>query len=96
MNNIKHIERLLQLAEDKFLENQRKIVQVNKELSKLTDEKIGLSENIRSLKETLAKAKAQDTSEEITAREVEIARMKGFELVLGDKLTDEIRQLLKS
>jgi hypothetical protein len=81
-------------AESDVEEIQYRIASTQKELHKLNTLLIGARERVRESREVLRLAKEQDTREEISHRVRDILSMKGIPVVVGDELTQSVRELL--
>lgn len=66
-----------------------------RDLEKLRTARVGVRETIREVQGELYRMQSQVVSYEATSSDCEIARMKGFELEPGTKLTFEFKSLLR-
>ena len=65
-------------------------------LEKLESKRIGAQQAKRQAHEVMRLALSSQVNDEITAREVEIAAMKGLSLIAGEPLTDEVRARIRN
>ena len=72
-----------------------KIENIKRDLVKAETALMAAKERAREAQQVLCQVESTQVREEITSREVEIARMKGIVLNKGDKLTRAIKQLLR-
>lgn len=82
-------------AEDDVRELSLKVQIAQRDLRRAQTALVGAKERARKAREELRQFKAQRVYEEVTAREVQIAHMKGFEIGLGNELTAEIKAMLR-
>ena len=95
MSDIKHLTGLLESAKAKRSDIQYKQKLIKKELELANDEFIDISITIGKLEEKLSLAKSREVVDEVTQREVDIARAYGYTLVVGELITDDIRSILR-
>jgi hypothetical protein len=79
---------------DKELETGLKIMVLRRELDRLESDYIGAREQAAKAKEVLRVAIASCPIQETFSREIEIARMRGFELAAGEPLTEALKARL--
>ena len=65
-----------------------------RDLSKEQDKLVAAKEAARKADELLRLARQSDTTEEVTERHVEIARMRGISLRVGEELTPVVKTLI--
>jgi phage shock protein A len=82
-------------AGDDLREIDLQIAALKRNLEKLRDKKIEAQVRLSKHQEELRIASSRLVREEVTSREVEIAWMKGIRLNVGDKLTREVKALLR-
>jgi hypothetical protein len=71
-----------------------KEAQLVRDLDKVRTLRVGAKEKALKAKQDLLRARARQVREEVTLREVDIARMRGMTLALGEPLTIEIKSML--
>ena len=83
-------------AEDNLEDVNYQIRTLKRELEKLESKRIGAQQAKRQAHEVMRLALSSQVNDEITAREVEIAAMKGLSLIAGEPLTDEVRARIRN
>ena len=95
MTQAKYLSILLESAKSKQADLQSKVKVVKKELDRLTYEVVDINEIIRDLSDKLHIEKSRSIVEEMTQREVDIARAYGHEFKAGQIMTEDIKNILR-
>lgn len=82
-------------AEENVADLDYRIEVLKRELRKLESLRVGAIEAKRAAHDAVRKACAEQVREEVTARERDIAYMKGIRLSVGDTLTPAVKALLR-
>lgn len=71
------------------------IARVKRDLDALVTQRVGARLKADTCRELARVEKAKQVHDEITSREVEIARWRGITLVVGDELTSTVKVMLR-
>lgn len=83
-------------AEENVEDLDYRIEVLKRELRALESLRVGAIEAKRAAHDAVRKACAEQVREEVTARERDIAYMKGIRLSVGDTVTPELKALLRN
>lgn len=82
-------------AEDRVQDIQYQISNCRTELSKLESKLVGAKNELERAKNNVHRNLSTSVREEISARDVEIAAMKGIYLVLGEPMNAQLRKVIR-